>query len=473
MSSRHRFVVYGDCCSGIPGALHEETAASVNRVVAALQPPPDFVCFLGDEVMGLTTSEDNLRAQWRYWLNHEMAWLDRTVTPLYNVPANHTAYDVMSERVYADVMTHLPANGPAGQERLSYFVRRGDLLMIFVNTMSTALGEGRVETDWLEETLRQHADARHKLVFGHHPVWPVNGFSGEYQRELEYVNGQRFWGVLRRHGVLAYFCSHMLALDVQVRDGILQILTAGAGAAHLMPPEWEYLHAVSVDLDETGLRHEVLDTDGAVRERLSWPPLEPAPDAWIEIAAGAPHLSPRFAEAPVWLEVSGITTPSPSWSQTILCAWNDDAWLPPLWLGLVGPEQRLSVLLAPQVGRSPHLWTGPAMPAGAPFHLHLLLHPGLGPGGLLWRAGPGAPWTSLTCASAWGLQRLPATTHMSVGCGKGNADRPWQGPELRVEIAVLPVHRGERTGRSHAWPATSQPRITPPRARPAGVPGSR
>jgi hypothetical protein len=86
VSQRHRFVVYGDCCSGIPGALHEETAASVNQVVAALSPQPDFVCFLGDEVMGLTTDEAALRAQWRYWLDQEMAWLDRAVTPLYNVP---------------------------------------------------------------------------------------------------------------------------------------------------------------------------------------------------------------------------------------------------------------------------------------------------------------------------------------------------------------------------------------------------
>ena len=436
LSQRHRFVVYGDCCSGIRGALHEETAASVNQVVAALHPQADFVCFLGDEVMGLTTSEADLRAQWRYWLDHEMAWLDRAVTPLYNVPANHTTYDVMSERVYAEVMTHLPANGPIGQERLTYAVRRGDLLMVFVNTMSTALGEGRVEIDWLDATLRQHADARHKLVFGHHPVWPVNGFSGEYQRELEHENGRRLWDVLRRHGVLAYFCSHMLAFDVQVHDGILQVLTAGAGTAHLMPPEWEYLHAVSVNLDETGLRYEVLDTMGAVREQLAWPLEEPAPEVWQEIAAGELHPAPLFDEAPVWLDVTGVTAASPSGSQTILCAWNDDAWLPPLWLGLIGPEQRLSVLLAPQVGRSPHLWTGPAVPAGAPFHFQLLLHPGMGPGGLLWRPDPSAPWTSLTCASAWGLARLPAITNLSVGCGKGNAvERPWLGLELSVSLA--------------------------------------
>ena len=41
------------------------------------------------------------------------------------------------------VMTHLPANGPVGQERLTYSVRRGDLLMVFVNTVFTALGEAQ------------------------------------------------------------------------------------------------------------------------------------------------------------------------------------------------------------------------------------------------------------------------------------------------------------------------------------------
>ena len=264
----------------------------------------------------------------------------------------------------------------------------------------------------------------------------MNGFSGEYQRELEHVNGRRFWDVMRRHGVMAYFCSHMLAFDVHVHDGILQVLTAGAGTAHLMPPEWEYLHAVSVELDETGLRYEVLDTTGTVRERLSWPLVEPEPDAWQEIPAGEPQPSPRFGELPAWLDISGVTAHSPSGSQTILCAWNEDAWLPPLWIGLIGPEQRLSVLLAPQVGRSPHLWTGPMVPADAPFHLQLMLHPGMGPGGVLWRSDPGVPWTSLTCASAWGLGRLPGSAYLSVGCGKGNAeDRAWQGQELRVQMA--------------------------------------
>jgi hypothetical protein len=107
-----------------------------------------------------------------------------------------------------------------------------------------------------------------------------------------------------------------------------------------MPPEWEYLHAVSVELDETGLCYEVLDTMGTVRERLTWPLPEPVTDAWQEIAAGEPQLAPSFGDAP---DVAGCLRRHRSLtrgSQTILCAWNDDAWLSPLWIGLIGPEQR-------------------------------------------------------------------------------------------------------------------------------------
>ena len=64
----HQFVVYGDSCSGIAGAVHEKTFASVNAVVRRLEPPPEFIAFLGDEVAGLTADRSELEAQWRHWL---------------------------------------------------------------------------------------------------------------------------------------------------------------------------------------------------------------------------------------------------------------------------------------------------------------------------------------------------------------------------------------------------------------------
>ncbi|MBB3149743.1 hypothetical protein FHS21_006197 [Phyllobacterium trifolii] len=77
----HQFLLYGNSCSGVPGALHEKTFASVNAVVRRLNPQPEFILFPGDEIIGLSPDSTLLRAQWRYWFETEMAWLDRAATP--------------------------------------------------------------------------------------------------------------------------------------------------------------------------------------------------------------------------------------------------------------------------------------------------------------------------------------------------------------------------------------------------------
>ncbi len=285
-SGGHQFVLYGDSCSGVAGALHERTFASVNAVLRRLEPQPQFILFPGDEIIGLTADEASLRAQWRHWFDVEMAWLDRTNIPMWHTTGNHTTYDEMSEAVFRDTLG-LPANGPAGQEGLAYWVRRGDLLMVFVHTLWTGLGgEGHVETEWLEATLKAHADARYKLVLGHHPVFPVNGYAGAYQREIGREYADRFWDILVASGVFAYCCSHILAFDVQAHRGVLQICTAGAGTAHRMPEGVEYLHGIQAALDEDGLRYQVLDTEGIARERLQWPPVLAREDQWHDLAHG-------------------------------------------------------------------------------------------------------------------------------------------------------------------------------------------
>ncbi len=107
---------------------------------------------------------------------------------------------------------------------------------------------GRVETCWLYHTLAAHADAAYKLVLGHHPAYPINRFSGDYQRNLDAESRRDFWRVLVRHKVLAYVCSHIMAFDVQVHEGVLQITTAGVGTLPHMPEDVEYLHCVQAAL---------------------------------------------------------------------------------------------------------------------------------------------------------------------------------------------------------------------------------
>ncbi|MGK9231361.1 metallophosphoesterase [Inquilinus limosus] len=436
----HQFVLYGDSCSGVPGALHERTFATVNAVLRRLAPQPEFILFPGDEIIGLTADAEALRAQWRHWLEQEMGWLDRRATPIWHTTGNHTAYDEMSEAVFRDVLD-LPRNGPPGQEGLSYWVRRGDLLMVFVHTLWTGLGgEGNVETDWLRRVLAQHADARHKLVVGHHPVHPINGFSGPWQREIGPEHALEFWSILVEAGVLAYVCSHILAYDVQVHDGVLQLCTAGAGTAHRMPEGVEYLHCVQAALDAQGLRCQVLDTDGRIRERLEWP-LPPIPDeAWRILPAGdsaAPLTGRLEAGGFVAFRFAGRAAPAgTSAAQTLVSAF-DPGSLAPLWIGLRGPRQILTVILGREPGRSPFYWHGPALTPEGSFDIRLLLHPDIGPGGIMCRFDGETGWSSLAAASASGIERLDWPGRWSVGHGqRGPADRRFRGTGLKVSMAV-------------------------------------
>ena len=435
--SGHQFVLYGDSCSGVPSGCHEETHKRVNDVVARLDPRPEFIIFPGDEIIGLVPDEQTLRKQWRYWFDVEMAWLDRSTTPMFHATGNHTTYDRMSERVFADVMKHLPRNGPAGQEGLAYVIRRDDLLLVFVHTLCSSMGgEGHVEATWLEQILRQHADARWKFVIGHHPAFPVNGYVGSYQRTIgdEYV--PTFWRILRDNGVFAYLCSHILAFDVQSHQGVLQITSAGAGTAHRMPEDVEYLHAVQMAIDDDGLRYQVLDDGGVIREKLSWPPRPPK--RRFDLQFGVQPLPWQHGEAPalVSLQIKGIAGAVGSGArQTLFAAIDKPSGKMPLWIGFVGVEMQLTVILQPIAGRSPHYWLGPSINDDRPFDIDVLLHRGMGPGGILWRSSGARDWSSLSGSSAWGTERLEWPGWCAVGGVSSTGDVPFLGTNLRVALS--------------------------------------
>jgi hypothetical protein len=346
----------------------------------------------------------------------------------------------MSEAVFREMLS-LPLNGPTGQEGLSYWVRQDDLLLVFVHTLWTGLGgEGHVETTWLRTVLQQHSGARYRLVIGHHPIFPVNGFSGAYVREVGAEHAREFWDLLVTHNVLAYVCSHILAFDVQVHRGVLQITTAGAGTAHRMPEEIEYLHCVQAALDPAGLRYQVLDTAGHVRERLAWPLEFPSDHCWWMLRAGvneAPVKGRLEAGAMIAFHVTGHAAPcGTSGVQTLLAAF-DPGVLAPLWIGLRGRDQRLTLTLGPTPRRSPHYWLGPALRAGEPFDIQLLLHSGMGPGGIMCRSGSEVAWSSLESASAWGAEQLDWPSQWSVGHGQaGTDDAPFKGSDLVVSTSV-------------------------------------
>ena len=122
--------------------------------------------------------------------------------------------------------------------------------------------------------------------------------------------------------------------------------------------------------------------------------------------------------------------------QTLLAAFHPGV-LAPLWVGLRGRDQRLTVTIGPIPRRSPQYWLGPALRAGEPFDIQILLHADMGPGGIMYRSVSDAAWSSLESASAWGVEQIDWPSQWSVGHGQaGSDDAPFKGSDLMVSTSV-------------------------------------
>jgi len=444
----HQFVVFADSCAGVPDQINSNNLADVCNSIKKIDPLPEFICFPGDEIEGLTNDERKLNQQWDHWLNREMSWIKKFDIPLYNTTGNHTTYNAMSENVFRNVFNH-PGNGPKGQEGLSYYIKKENLLMIFVNTMWSGLGEeGRVETAWLDKTLETYRDFKNKIVFGHHPVFPVNGFFGDFQRILNPEDGEKFWNLLIKHNVFAYICSHILAFDVQVHYGILQILTAGAGTNTRMPEGFEYFHFLQAALDDEGIRYQVIDRETNIREWLSWPFEIDRSKKWHFLCS-----EDNVIKCKNWkknsihnifiFEFSGRTPDKAIASlQNLLCGYRSKEDLPVIWIGLTGLEQQVTIYLRPKAGRSPHHWYGPKIGINTEFKLQLGIHNGMGPGGIMWKWHENDSWSSCSSASPWGAERLEWPENWSMGNSQLSADgkMEFKGENLKIRYLNMSIN---------------------------------
>lgn len=266
-----------------------------------------------------------------------------------------------------------------------------------------------------------------------------------------------FWDVLVRHKVQAYLSSHVLAFDVQCHSRVLQISTAGAGTqggypnGGFMPGRTEYLHAVQVAIDDQGLRYQVLDTAGTLREWLIWPVWDETPaltygalpeDRLNDILKAAPQGSIK-GPGDVWFcsfRFSG-TVPGPQdQPQTLLCGYHGGETAAALRVMLEESSLRLRVDIQTQSGYSADRWLGPKLKPGEPFWFELALHSGMGPGGVLYRAvapqGADAPgdWSSLETESSKGCEDMVWPPAWASGHGHYSPDHDrWSGEKVNLE----------------------------------------
>jgi hypothetical protein len=211
-----------------------------------------------------------------------------------------------------------------------------------------------------------------------------------------------------------------------------------------MPGPTEYLHTLQFAMDRQGVRWQVLDVDGRVREWLRWPlSLRPA-DRWQSVPRD--QAKGMLTKASVFQDDKGSQSfvawrfrgtrrqPAGEASETLLCGWDDGETAPTIWVGFDEGSRRLTVRLLPQSGSGTQIWRSARIGEHAPFDFQLALHGGMGPGGVLFRFRDQDPWSSLATTSSRGAENLRWPPAWQIGYGvNGPTDDPFLGSGLQLE----------------------------------------
>jgi hypothetical protein len=233
-----RFVVLGDS-RGNDSSEPVNTAilGNLSSQIAALDPKPDLILFLGDLVFSGGLSQLN---QW----NSIIAPITNADIPVYPTMGNHEL-DIglaSGQEAYRDNF-ELPTNGPFGYDELAYSVEHKNALFVCLDSYyfdgQTFFSNQITNTQlaWLNNLLG-NTTKKFKFIFTHSPAYPVDGHIGS---SLDSNQAQRdaFWNILDDRQATIFFAGHehlysrwgiSSAVNSSWNNNVLQIIAGGAGA---------------------------------------------------------------------------------------------------------------------------------------------------------------------------------------------------------------------------------------------------
>jgi hypothetical protein len=130
----------------------------------------------------------------------------------------------------------MPANGPPGEEKLTYSFTHKNVKFLAIDNYIAHNGlKETVNQSWVNEQLTQ--DTRpFMFVFGHSPAYAVVNDTEEddYSIDVHFPQRDIFWKSLVDNNVSAYFCGHAHLYVRGESQGVRQIVSGNAGA-HAIP----------------------------------------------------------------------------------------------------------------------------------------------------------------------------------------------------------------------------------------------
>ena len=150
------------------------------------------------------------------------------------------------ERVY-DNLLDMPENGPEGKKGLAYYVRKGDLLFITVETFQVVGDSMRCsvfgeQLEWFKKVLQKHKDAKFKVVQGHIPIWGDPSARSSSKLMLDKGKDSKFYKTMTKYGTDLYLCGEFHDVTISESEGLWQIVHGASWGRKIVSTE-DYLVA--------------------------------------------------------------------------------------------------------------------------------------------------------------------------------------------------------------------------------------
>lgn len=246
-SKAYTFAVMGDNRSG--DRVYSKILAEVMRR------GPAFAINVGDVI-----PNPGNRSQWANF--HQLSAV--LTMPYYLVPGNHDIDDRKSLEVWREEVD-LPGN------ETFYSFTRGRDLFVVLNSCDPE-NERRIagkQLAWLEKTLDPKR-YDHQFVFLHHPPYLWKGATHEGEALDEHpAERDALHRLFTDKRVTAVFAGHEHTYRRMERDGVLYVVTGGAGSPlYGRKGPGAFNHFVFLTVDGKNVRGQVIDRDGVLRDEF-------------------------------------------------------------------------------------------------------------------------------------------------------------------------------------------------------------